>query len=194
MKIFLMGLPGSGRTTVAKSFDSTTYKVIDAFTWYQKAFDIDSLNEEQAADLISNQLKINPLLFINKIKDDIALFNQVDKVNNFVIDGIKSPRDFIDLFDYNKDYVVFLNRIDNNFQYKDHDTIAISVMRDYCYWLSSADLLPKDRWLEFNFKIPGEVSDTVKVLGSKNTVYIIRSFERVISQIKEIFNRLNLQS
>lgn len=194
MKIFLMGLPGSGRTTVAKSFDSTTYKVIDAFTWYQKAFDTNSLNEEQAADLISNQLKINPLLFINKIKDDITLFNQVDKVNNFVIDGIKSPRDFIDLFDYNKDYVVFLNRIDNNFQYKDHDTIAISVMRDYCYWLSSADLLPKDRWLEFNFKIPGEVSDTVKVLGSKNTVYIIRSFEKVISQIKEIFNRLNLQS
>jgi hypothetical protein len=81
--------------------------------------------------------------------------------------------------------VVFLNRTDNAEEFKDSESIAVSVMRDYCFWMSAASLLPKDRWLEYNFKIPGDDSDFIKKLGSKNSVFLAKSLTKAISHLKE---------
>lgn len=189
MKIFIIGLPNSGRTTVAKALaknEGTYY--IDAVSWMKQSFrqqepgEPDQKFQDEYFHFYTERLKANPNLYIDFINNYMESFFHNE---NFVIDGLTSPKDVIKLFNYNEDYMVFLNRVDNDTEYKDHENIGVSVIRDYCYWMASADLLSKERWLEFNFKIPGEDSDFVKVLGSKNTVMIVKSTNKVI----EILNK-----
>lgn len=195
MKIFIIGLPQSGRTTVAKSLcqEGGSTKYIDASSWLQCTFREPAPGEhpqqyqDEYYQYLNDRMKVNPHFIVDNIRD---LMKVHSKASNFVIDGITSPHDFINLFNYNEDIVVFLNRTDNNSEHKDQENIGVSVMRDYCFWMSSAGLLSKDRWLEYNFKIPGEDSDFIKTLGSKNSVFIVKSIHRVISHLQEkLFTR-----
>jgi hypothetical protein len=195
MKIFIVGMPQSGRTTVAKSLgQSNQYCYIDAFSWVKSMFRDPKIGEptpqyeEEFHHWFTNRIKTDPSFIVNNI------FNCMDAYDNdvnFIIDGITSPRDFTRLFDINQDIVVFLNRLDNTAEYKDYENIGVSVIRDYCFWLSSADLLPKNRWIEFNFKVPGnnvDVVTVVKKLGNKNTVFIVNAINSIVPVLKEMLN------
>lgn len=192
MKIFVVGMPQSGRTTVTKALcQADNYRYIDAHSWVRSTFrekkvgEKPELYEDEFHSWFTNRLKINPQLITDNVQNTINAYGPEDDKLVYVIDGILSPRDFTRMFDYNKDMVIFLNRTGNDAEYKDYENIGVSVMRDYCFWLSSADLLPKERWLEYNFSIPGVESDWVKGLGHKNSVFIVKSINRVISHIKE---------
>lgn len=189
MKIFIVGMPFSGRTTVAKALcQAEGYQYIDGSSWLKATFRERAEGEhiqqyqDEYHQYLSNRIKLNPYLSIDNVLDTIQSLPKSDRI---VIDGISNPKDFIHLFDINEDIIVFLNRVDNAEEFKDSESIAVSVIRDYCFWMSSAGLLEKDRWLEYNFRIPGEGSDFVKKLGSKNNVFIAKSIDRVISHLKE---------
>jgi hypothetical protein len=197
MKIFVVGMPQSGRTTVSKALaKDLDYRYIDASSWVKSTFrdQLPSEHPQQYHDelhsWLTHRMKVNPSFIKDNICDSINTYGEDS--NNFVIDGIFSPKDLVQLFDYNKDFIVFLNRTGNQAEYKDYESIGVSVMRDYCFWLSSADLIPRERWFEYNFSIPGENLDWVKSLGHKNSVYIVKSINKVISHLKE--NILNLQA
>lgn len=199
MKIFLCGLPKSGRTTVANAFvESHGFQYIDAVSWIR--FSFRKINkgehlhqyEDEYQHFFSKKMNANPWLVTDYVYEMMKVVDNKESI--FVIDGITSPRDFATLFDYRQDVIVFLNRTDNNFEYREHENIGISVIRDYCFWLSAAGLLNKKRWLEFNFKIPGEDSDHIKVMGAQNSVFIVKSINKVIyhlsEKIKEIIDAL----
>jgi adenylate kinase family enzyme len=198
MKIFLLGMPSSGRTTVAKELckSSRHYCYMDAISWVQSTFRQPNPGErpQQFEDdyhqWFNNRLRHNPQLIVDNISNCIETYGP-ETNKHFVIDGLSSPRDFAQLFDYNQDMVVFLNRTNNSTEYKDYQNIGLSVMRDYCFWLSSAELLSKNRWFEYNYTIPGEDSDWIKSLGHKNSVFIVKSTSKVISHLSE--HLLNLQ-
>jgi hypothetical protein len=190
-------MPQSGRTTVSKALcEHNDYRYIDASSWVKSTFreqrpgeHPQQFNDEYHAWFV-NRMKLNPKMISDNVHDSIEAYKDVEgrfaeEAYRFVIDGVFSPRDFMQLFDPNKDVVVFLNRTNNSAEYKDYENIGISVMRDYCFWLASAELISRDRWLEYNFTIPGEDSDFVKMLGHKNSVFIVRSLNRVISHLKE---------
>lgn len=193
MKVFIIGMPQSGRTTVAKALcQADNFRYIDAFSWLRSSFrerkDDEKLEtyEDEFHSWFTNRLKINPQLIVENVKESMDAYPSDDKLI-YVIDGLRSPKDFMQLFDYNKDIVVFLNRVDkNDADYKDYENIGVCVTKDYCFWLSSANLLPRERWFEYNFAIPGDDSDRVKNLGQKNSVFIVRSINRVISHLKEL--------
>src|SRR5579885_3440038 len=168
MKIFVIGLPKSGRSTFAQALaqhNKTQY--IDATTWIRSTFrerrDGEHIQqfEDEYHRYLSMRMMVNPWFVVDHVFDQIKI-HQEEKIKHFVIDGLFAPKDFVHLFDYREDMVIFLNRTDNETETKDHETIGVSVMRDYCFWMSSANLLPKDRWIEYNFKIPGENSDFIK--------------------------------
>jgi len=193
MKIFIIGLPQSGKSTVSKQLvlrSSGEWFHISSAAWLKHTFraqlpnENDSQFNEEYHSYVINRLKDNPNVIVDNTHDSISSIGKLyDSKYNWIIDGIFSPRDFCRLFDYNTDVVVFLNRTDGEMDAQDYESIGVSVMRDYCFWLSSANMLPKSRWLEYNFKIPGEKSDSMKVLGSKNTVYIFKSIENVIDHL-----------
>jgi len=191
MKIFIVGMPFSGRTTVAKALaQELEYQYIDASSWLKATFRERAEGEhiqqfqDEYHNYITNRLKLNPYLSIDNVWDVIRSSDK--KGEHTIIDGVANPKDFVHLFDMNEDVVVFLNRVDNVEEFKDSESIAVSVIRDYCFWMSSAGLLEKKRWMEYNFRIPGEDSAFVKKLGSKNNVYIAKSITRVISHLKEV--------
>lgn len=196
MNIFVVGMPESGRTTVSKALCKLDeYRYIDASSWIKASFRDQKAGEhpEQYHDeyhtWLTNRMKINPRLIVDNIYDSMDAYGK--EPHNFVIDGLVSPKDFTQLFDYNQDVVVFLDRTNNTAEYKDYENIGVSVTRDYCFWMSSAGLLPKERWLEYKFQIPGEDSDFIKTLGSKNSVYIVKSINNVISHLQEKLESLH---
>lgn len=195
MNVFVVGLPHSGRTTVAKAIEKSLGLIyLNVSDWAQKS-DLVRLPDEHEQqfrekyrDFYFGVLKINPLMCVD-YANEIMVRNGLDK--NYIIEGITTPKDFVHLFDINKDIVVFLNRTDNNEYYQDHDNIAFPTMKDYCFWMSSAGFLPKNKWLEYNFKIPGDQDDYIKVLGSKNSVFLVKSINKAIihleQKLKELF-------
>ena len=188
MKIFIVGLPQSGRTTIAKALvEAHGYQYIDAMSWVRSAFRSRNEGEhlhqyqDEYQQYLTKRMVLNPWF----ISDNIHEMMKISDNEVFVIDGLVSPRDFVNLFDYREDVIVFLNRTDNDADYRDHENIGTSVIRDYCFWMSSAGLIDKRRWLEYNFRIPGEESDHIKVMGAQNSVFIVRSITRAISHLKE---------
>jgi len=191
MKIFVIGLPKSGRTAMAQALaEGERRQYIDATAWIRSTFRPPREGEhpQQFEDdyhrYLTMRMMVNPWFVIDHTFDLIKVA-QEEKKKTVIIDGIFAPKDFTALFDYREDMVIFLNRTDNDTEVKDHENIGVSVMRDYCFWMSSAGLLPKERWLEYNFRIPGEAGDFVKELGSKNSVFLIKSFGKVIEHAKE---------
>jgi len=189
MKIFIIGLPKSGRTTIAKAIvDEYGYHYINAMSWVRSTFrdrkpgeHIQQYEDEYQSYLAIRTL-INPQFVIDYINEIIEISG---RDATCIIDGISSPRDFASLFDFKQDVVIFLNRSDNDTDYRDCENIGTSVIRDYCFWMSAANLIIKDRWLEYNFKIHGEDSDHIKAMGAQNSVFIVKSISRVISHLKE---------
>lgn len=192
MKVFIIGLPTAGRTAVAKALaEQEGNYYISAFDWFKGTFrsqhkteSVDDYNHSFMEYMIE-RLKIEPLLFSNNIKEVIKAS---PNHNKFIIDGLINPKNFVDIFDYNKDMIVILNRIDNDYDTHDYDNMSINVIRDYCFWLSSAGFIDKERWLEYNFKITKEDSGFIKKLGSKNTVYLVKSLDKAIEHLKHTLN------
>ena len=200
MKVFIVGLPKSGRTTVAKALvKAHDWKYIDAMSWVRSTFrahkDGEHLQqyEDDYQQYLTKRTMINPWF----VSDHIAEMMRVGGDNNniFVIDGVASPKDFVSLFDFREDIIIFLNRTDNEYEYRDHENIGTSVIRDYCFWMSAAGLLTKNRWLEYNFKMLGEDSNYIKAMGAQNSVFIVRSISKAISHstelLKEIINEIS---
>ena len=195
MKIFVVGMPNSGRTTVAKALcKAPNYQYIDATSWVKAAYrpTRDGEHPQQYDDDLHtwylSRMANNPDTIVAHVNDSIKAYDS--SANHYVIDGISSPRDLVRLFEPERDMIVFLNRTNNSSDFKDYENIGVSVMRDYCFWLSSANSLNKDNWHEYNFAIPGEESDWVKKLGHKNSVFLVKSINKAISHLKA---RLGIQ-
>lgn len=190
MKIFIVGLPKSGRTTVSQSITNIHgWQYIDAISWIKNSFRSIRKDEhlqqfeDEFQQFLSKKMMFNPNLVVDHVNSMMSILENAN--STYVIDGLLSPRDFSLLFDYRQDIVVFLNRVDNEYELRDHENIGASVIRDYCFWMSAAGLIMKERWLEYNFRIPGEEVDYVKKLGAQNSVFIVRSLKKVIEHLSE---------
>ena len=190
MKIFIVGLPKSGRTTVSKAIaEKHSWDYIDAMSWVRSTFrepkegEHPHQFEDEYQQYLTKRMQVNPWFVIDNVYEMMKVNGNEDAT--FVIDGVSSPKDFTALFDYREDIVIFLNRTDNDYEYRDHENIGTSVIRDYCYWMSAAGLLNKERWIEYNFKMSGENSDHIKIMGAQNSVYIVKSINKVLSHVVE---------
>src|SRR5574339_984759 len=115
MKIFIVGMPYSGRTTVAKALcQDERFQYIDASAWIKCTFRDQKEGEhiqqyqDEFHQYLTKRTQANPFFSIDNIYDSIDAYK--DKGDVFVIDGVSSPKDFVHLFDINQDIVVFLNR------------------------------------------------------------------------------------
>jgi len=188
MKVFILGLSQCGKTTVAKALaESPDAFSITVSSWLKSNFRLRSVNEEQEDfekarnEFLAIGLKRDANLIADSVEITMSMHSDFNpKIKKFIIDGVTSPRDFTKLFNYNEDVAIFLNRVDNPSETTDHDGIGQNVIRDYCLWLSTMGLLPKERWTEYNYRMPGEESDFVKELSSRNVVTITKNINKAI--------------
>jgi adenylate kinase family enzyme len=195
MKIFIIGLPRSGRTTVAKSIvEAQGFHYIDAMSWVRSGFRQPIVGEhphqyeDEYQQYLTKRMIVNPDFIRDHIREMMKVAE--DPKATFVIDGVASPQDFMSLFNYLEDMVIFLNRTDNDHDYRDHENIGNSVIRDYCFWMSAAGVIPRKNWLEYNFRIPGEDVENIKAMGAQNSVFIVKSIKRVISHVNNYLKEL----
>lgn len=177
MNVFLIGFPQSGKDIIGKSLELPNFKYVNLTASLDQ---ISFPNDDAKHDYILKLMKDCPDGFINA--DNLT--------NNCIVDGIISPRDFVHLFNYNSDVVVFINRTDNHPDTKEYQNIAAAVIKDYCFWLSSADLLQKNRWLEFNYKMLEDDPEYFKQMGFKNTVFSLKGINSVCKKLREQINNL----
>lgn len=183
MNIFLIGLPQSGRTTTAKALQSVKLTYFDLLENFNRKFSRLSFPSENDRDSFYHEK------FISHLKGEVEYFTKHVNVENSIIDNVISPRDFTTLFDYNNDYVVFLNRIDGDVPVEDYQMIGVSVIRDYCFWLASAGLLPSERWIEYKYRMSDDDTSFTKKLGAKNSVFIVKSFKKMLSHLEETIKK-----
>ncbi len=188
MKVFILGLSQCGKTTVAKALAQSP----DAFSvtvsaWLKANFRYCNVGEDQEDyekarnEFLALGLNRDANLITDSIETTISLHSDFNpNIKKFIIDGITSPRDFTKLFDYTTDVAIFLNRVDNPVEVTDYEGIGQNVIRDYCLWLSTMGLLPKERWTEYNYRLPGEESNFVKELSSRNLVTITKNINKAI--------------
>jgi hypothetical protein len=197
MKVFILGRPQSGRSSVANALcQNTKYCYVDGSDWVKRTFRSKREGEhpehyhDAYHEYVANKLQKDNNLCLRNIEETIL--NNIS--DNYIIDGIIVPRDFIYLFNPAQDFVVFLNRNDDeDLPTKDYEKIGVSVMRDYCFWLSAASLLEKNKWYEYNFKMKGGDPERFKVMGSKNSVFIVGSLDKVTEHLKNALLNLPVQ-
>ncbi len=142
--LFIIGASGSGKTTLTNLF---YYRdKISASGWIESKFPEEyknRLNDKSRKDITKkslDSLKEDPNICINYIR------NHNLNYNDFIIDGIRNPRDFISLFDCNKDTVIFLRRLAtpaaNSFE------TGIYVIENYINWLISNNLLSEKSFIK----------------------------------------------
>lgn len=197
MKTFIIGLPQSGRSRIAKALaEDSRLHYISATDWLASTFR-PPRPEEKKEDFEQAYHDY----YIGRLKEDqdIVTTNLYEAMSasgadHFIIDGISNPSDFTYIFNPEFDAVVFLNRTDAESAAKDYEGVSVNVMRDYSLYLSLLGLLPRERWLEYNYKIPGEESDFVKQTGKHNSVFIIKSINKVIEHLRgELCKLLTLE-
>src|SRR5574338_737576 len=132
MKVFIIGLPQSGRTTISKALCQDEHrKYIDASSWLkctfreQKPGEHPQQYQDEYYNYLNERMRVNPFFIMDHIMDHLDMYDK--KYSQFIIDGIASPKDFVHLFDCNSDYVIFLNRTDNAAEHKDQENIGVSV-------------------------------------------------------------------
>jgi cytidylate kinase len=111
--IFIIGASGIGKTPLAEELaKQLKRKQISASEWVKQLFKPSSENlsrEEYIKEITTyskKRLKEEPFSCINYIEETYPDFFIS---GNYIIDGIRNPFDFNNLFDPKTDYVVYLN-------------------------------------------------------------------------------------
>lgn len=194
MNIFIIGVVESYREVIAQDLsDDDRFYHISISNWLENSFRSRRTNErkedyeQEYLDYYLSRVKLDSEFCSNFIFDT----QKAIKKDNCIITGIMNPADFTSSFSTNKDVVVFLNRQDSD-PPSSHDGVAINVIRDYCLYLALLGRLPRERYIEYNYKVSGEESDHVKQTGKYNSVFIVKSFKKLINHLRdEICNLLN---
>ena len=170
MKIFAIGSDNTSNLSfslgISKEIESSNVLYYD-FNWMES-------NSFDYVDYLQSGYKLD----INLTYDYYNLHINNDKYKNHIIANISNPKDFINLFDHSKDKVIMINNL--SFVGEDIDVICLSTSRDYCFWLASANLLPKESWIEYTFKDKGEDKE-IKKLGAKNSIFTVGNLQQAIN-------------
>lgn len=165
MKIFVIGATKSGKTTTAKTLvQKLGCNFISASEWARDNFLPSEINPsvenytKEITEWSRKHLKDDPDRCIKYIKKN----NNLNK--NCVIDGIRSPSDFIKLFDPKEDRVFFIDhdahQIVNDFE------SGIYVIDEHMKWLIRNYFISPDQFFQVWVEKHSGLSDQIdKFIG-----------------------------
>lgn len=160
MKIFIIGQSGSAKTPFADAISrALNVKFVSASDWLKpitgdakfktKQEHIDGLTAVTLRELHKN---------FDACTDYITATNDLSAP--LIIEGMRNPRDFVKMFDFRHDMVIFLNREDNPYRATQFER-GIMVIDGYITWAVTNGLLDTERRVNFMFQ-PKDLDATVK--------------------------------
>ena len=147
MKIYVIGSSKSGKTPFAsKIAEVLGWSLVCASEWFRKTFLQQGPSDRQAfTDAITaftiQTLREDPDLNLR------YLSSRHDLSRPCVVEGFRNPRDFIRLFDYRQDRVVFLRCEETDLRETDFEG-GIQVMRSYLRYLLDCGLLREEQMVQ----------------------------------------------
>jgi hypothetical protein len=159
MKIFIFGQSGSGKTPFAEMVaQQLGVKFISASEWLKpitqdKVFLTKQEHIDGLTAISINELRKNPDACVDYIR------KTHDLTQPLIIEGVRNPRDFMNLADFQRDAFVFLNRKPNPYRPSTFDR-GVVVISDYVHWLVANGLTDKEKRVNFIYEIE-ELGDVV---------------------------------
>lgn len=150
VKIFILGTSQSGKTTLAKAIcQQLPLQHVSASTWVRKHFHENTQDKQSLIASMSafatQQLKQNPFACIEELKKTYDL-NQPS-----VIEGVRNPFDFANLFDPSADGVIRISFKNNKLQPTEFEK-GLEVVDDLLSWMFKNQMISDTQVLNLDFE------------------------------------------
>lgn len=146
MKIFIIGISKTGKSTLS-TYLSNKYNL----EHIQSSLSIRNSFKYKESDFNNKQEFINAIteysIELNKkVPNFISTYikKNYDLTKNVIIEGIRNPNNFFDLFDINKDKVIFLDYLNNEVKQTKFED-GIDVIKHYLNWNLELNIIPQNR-------------------------------------------------
>jgi hypothetical protein len=148
INIFVIGQSGTGKSPIANRIsEAKELQLIKASEYFIESFKGYSEDRNEFIRLISQfsaeKLSEDPYVNINYIKEKI--YNKP-----FVIEGIRNPIDFTNLFKFGKDKVIFLNYIDNKLSKSNFES-GLDIILSIINWSKNIGIMSNEDFIQIDF-------------------------------------------
>lgn len=135
MNIFIVGYSQCGKTTFATQFRN--FKHVSAGGWTIRfGFDkTDSAYRKKVTEASTAALKENPDECINYIQEAFKT------PGNYVVEGMRNPRDFLKVFNPTIDVVIFLKPQDVNIS--NQFDMGVDIIQNCVAWMTNCGMISK---------------------------------------------------
>lgn len=161
--VFIIGRTSSGKTPIAqKGFASAGFHHISASQYFSGAFPDQKLAlarrhvsadhptmlkfQEEMADFCKSELAKDPDCNLRHLEKSIRAAGK-----SCVIEGIRNPYEFLNLYNPATDFVIFLDHAGGVIQPTIFDARGVPLIRETLLWMLDAGVAPKDSVVEFSY-------------------------------------------
>ena len=160
MKIFIIGATKSGKTTLAEKLSKKyNFKHIKASALIRDIFPKNESDFKSKQEFTEAITKFS--LDINR-KDPYIVSRYLRTSNNLdqncIIEGIRNPNDFFELFDIANDKVILLKHENSDLKETEFEK-GIEIIKDYLLWNLRVEIIHPKRFHEIKFEDYKEVSE-----------------------------------
>jgi len=147
MNIFILGVSGSGKTPIAKLISSKkNMNHISASEYFRKKFNKEFNDRnvfiKEITEFSKNELSKDPYLNIKYLKE---------RLDNCVIEGIRNPIDFSNLFNLKEDKVIFLNYKNNRLKKTNFEN-GLDIINNIIKWSIINNLMENKNFIYIEFE------------------------------------------
>ena len=160
MNIFIVGYSQSGKSTFAKQFKK--FKHISASGWTNRfGFDkTDPSYRRKVTEASTIALKENPDECIVYIKEALK------SSGNAIIEGMRNPRDFFNIFNPTSDVVIFLKPEDVNIS--NQFDMGVNLIRDSVAWMANCGIIGTN---QFMIEDCHKLDETIKLYNEQYNTF-----------------------
>ena len=172
MKVFIIGATKSGKTTLAEKLSKKyDFKHIKASALIRDIFPKNESDFKSKQEFTEAITKFS--LDVNR-KDPYIISRYLRTSNNLdqncIIEGIRNPNDFFELFDIVNDKVILLKHENNDLKETEFEK-GIEIIKDYLLWNLKVEIIHPKRFHEIKFEDYKEIDRKLDVKSIFNVSY-----------------------
>lgn len=164
MKIFVLGSSQTGKSTITRYLcEKFNMTHIQSSTMIRNTFPFKEEDYNNKQEFINAITKYSIELNIKKPNIVSDYIKKNYDLNNVIIEGIRNPNNFHQLFDITKDKVIYLDYLNNTIE-KTNFEKGLEVIINYLEWNLSLNILDKDKVSFIKYKTYEELEEKIKLL------------------------------